>query len=46
MLFLDAVADVEAPPEQVWQAVSDLAAGAHRNPSPVRAGGEVALVPG
>ena len=43
MQVLDAVAGVEAPPERVWQVVSDLAAYAHWNPFIVRAGGEVAL---
>jgi len=43
MRVLDAVADVEAPPERVWQVVSELVAYARWNPFIVRASGELAL---
>jgi len=43
MRVLDAVADVEAPPERARGILCDLAARAHANPSFVCAGGEVAL---
>ena len=43
MRTLDASIDIAAPPERVWQVISDLAAYARWNPFIVRAGGELAV---
>ena len=43
MRTLDASIDIAAPPEQVWQVISDLAAYARWNPFIVSAGGEFAI---
>jgi hypothetical protein len=43
MRTLDASIDIAAPPERVWQVISDLPAYARWNPFIVRAGGELAL---
>jgi hypothetical protein len=43
MRALDASIDIAAPPERVWQVISDLPAYARWNPFIVRAGGELAL---
>jgi hypothetical protein len=43
MRALDAAIDIAAPPERVWQVISDLPAYVRWNPFIVRAGGELTV---